>query len=268
MRLGFPFWRLIRDPRDLFSYFVVRCMGSPKLVTITWLAEGIKKSFPYLLVHPPILNGKCVVLTTGDNSEIEIFREFFMDRVVDLEVVPFEPDYVVDCGAHTGMFTLLASMYFPNSAFTLFEPNRKNLDILKKMLAINRLKVSLYPAAVSTKDGTAFFVSNMSYDGHIVEKTDGSSIDTVEVKCVDLKKYIRENLQGNLLLKLDIEGHEIDVIPDIIGSLPTCTAIFFETHNGEHAWRQISDVLRSEGFEVHQTRWREPFADGYAVRIH
>src|SRR3989304_10457192 len=42
-----------------------------------------------------------------------------------------EKQNIIDCGAHIGIFTMLASYYFPEHKIHAFEPNTESFNLLK-----------------------------------------------------------------------------------------------------------------------------------------
>ena len=53
-------------------------------------------------------------------------------RVRELSGSGFEPEIIVDVGAHIGTFTALAAKYFPRAKIYSFEPLRQHYDVLVK----------------------------------------------------------------------------------------------------------------------------------------
>jgi hypothetical protein len=50
-----------------------------------------------------------------------IFDEIVRDNNYDLDLVPFQPDQIFDCGGHIGMFTLLARSRYPAMPVAIFD---------------------------------------------------------------------------------------------------------------------------------------------------
>lgn len=259
------FLPLIRDPRDLIAYAILRVVKSRNLMSLGLLRRTIKSCFPQVVIRPAPLPGLRLALSTRDSSQVTILHEILVQGVYDLTCVPFYPDHVIDCGAHVGLFSLLAFQRFPKSRFTLFEPSPNNFALLQRTLALNGLNFTVIAAAVSDYEGSARLSAGPSYAHRLLTENEATT-DSVSVRCVDLGQYISSSVSGNLLLKMDIEGHERTVLPAVAGRLPRRTAIFFETHAGEHGWKEAEACLTREGFAVQRTRFREPYADGFALR--
>lgn len=225
-----------------------------------------RKVFPSLRVRPRALRGGAVDLNTADLGQLVSYEEIMVDGGYDLSLVPFAPAAVVDCGAHVGLFTLLAAVTFPDAKFTAFEPSPENLQWLRRNLQINQLECDLRAAAVGIQDGIAEFKLGDSNAGCIQTGTVSDSANRIQVAVTDLRRVLHEMKPGSLLLKLDIEGEERTVLPAIMPVLPANCAVFFETHDGEEGWQQAVATLGSAGFVVRCLRARSPFYDGYALR--
>lgn len=69
-----------------------------------------------------------------------------------------------------------------------------------------------------------------------------------------------------MLLKVDIEGAELDFFPSIINKLPSNCAIFLETHDGWNSLAAIKKKFIEEGFYFEVIRERSQFIDSFAQR--
>jgi FkbM family methyltransferase len=218
------------------------------------------------------MEGYEVAVNPSDSGHTCIVAEFFAAPVAcDLSLIEFDPQAVIDCGAHIGVFTLLARRRFPSAAVTAFEPNPDNVEWLRENLRRNGLSgVDVIAAAVSTTASrSAFlFTPNQSEGGRLVERGDrlaGAGAAT-EVTVIDLPAFVRQLAPASLMLKLDIEGEEERLIPALLPTLPRSCAMFFETHRGAEGWDSVRGALVANGFSVRLLRQRDVFYDGFAVR--
>lgn len=171
--------------------------------------------------------GQRISLDLTRLEELMIFEEIFVDRIYPVEKVPFTPDVVIDCGAFRGMFSLLARARFPAARLVAFEPEPYNFSRLTHNLALNAAGVEAIPAAVGTTEGTVSF-SGSGFGGHM---TDAGAAGAISVRLVSLANLLRRLQPQRLLLKLDVEGAEREILPDILPLLPPSTLIFLETHH-------------------------------------
>jgi hypothetical protein len=70
------------------------------------------------------------------------------------------------------------------------------------------------------------------------------------VRVVDLPAMLSQRRPERLLLKLDVEGEEIRIIPALFGVMPLKAAAFFETHHGEAGWDWAKQQFTDHGFVV------------------
>jgi FkbM family methyltransferase len=148
-------------------------------------------------------------------------------------------DIAIDCGANVG----LVSRYLARGGATVyaFEPNPHAFAVLKKNCAsIENIKP--IAAAVGMNDSTErLYLHEQAGEGQ-VEFSQGSSMirsktnvnpDTfIEVQTIDLAGFIKNLGHKIRVLKMDIEGYEVDVIPHLItsGAIDHVDHVFVETH--------------------------------------
>jgi FkbM family methyltransferase len=220
-----------------------------------------------LSLRPRRLGGDRLVIDPTDRGHTCVVEELFVPPVAyDLALVTFEPGAILDCGAHIGVFSLLAHRRFPSATLVAFEPNPANDPYLRENLRSNGVPAEIIAAAVSTMDGRAAFriEPGRSESGRLVGPSAG---DAGEVILIDLPAFVRRLAPKSLCLKMDIEGEEERVLPALLPVLPGTCAIYFETHRGVEGWHAIRTALVEGGFDVRLIKQREVFCDGFAVRL-
>jgi FkbM family methyltransferase len=266
---------LAYSPLDWLSFAVLG--GAPR-GRLSFLTRHL---FPEVVVRPALLGGLKMALSPVDPSHIAIFDEFFFDKDYDLGLIPFTPDQIFDCGGHIGMFSLLARGRYPMAHLIIFEPNQNNMEWIRRQARLNALNIEAVQAAVSVHEGEALFQDRVSYSGHLVDEATsgvpenkdwksevlGEPRDRYAVRVIDLAAMLSQRRPERLLLKLDIEGEEIRVIPTLFDVLPRETAVFFETHHGQAYWDWASQQFREHGFVVERQRaLGDYFINGFALR--
>jgi FkbM family methyltransferase len=219
--------------------------------------------FPRCVAKIKAFNGLKVELDPTDLSQLVVAEEVLVEGIYDLNVVPFKPDIIVDCGAHIGLFSMLAASRFTNSKLVAFEPDPINYGFLERHILINGLSVEATQAAVSIADGKERFKAG---DGCGSALTDATNGNTVTVTTVNLEAYIASLACARLVLKMDVEGAEEKIIPNIADKLPAQCVLFLETHAGDESWKRCARLLEAQGFVVEITRRRDLYTDGTAVR--
>ncbi len=106
----------------------------------------------------------------------------------------------VDVGANVGGYSLRAAAF--DMKVYAFEPNPDNLTLLRRNIEINKLPVEVLPYALGSKAAKARLAPNGGVS-RIVEK------EGVEV---DMRTLDSFDLPAADLLKIDVEGFELEVI--------------------------------------------------------
>jgi tRNA G46 methylase TrmB len=122
------------------------------------LKDGFQESKKYNLVSelPDIYISKRTEQIGATWKEGHVWDKALIEKFYS--VLKDQNDFfvVLDIGAQTGSFTLLAK-YFPNSKWYAFEPINEAVDELKANLILNDIKnVSVYRACISNYSGESY----------------------------------------------------------------------------------------------------------------
>ncbi|MEQ8972135.1 MAG: FkbM family methyltransferase [Coleofasciculus sp. C1-SOL-03] len=259
------FTKIAAYPMDLLKLAILGFSRGHPFSSSDLISKFGRQLFPQIVIRPNLMKGLQIELNPSDLGHLISFQEIVLERCYKLELVPFKPEKVIDCGAHIGLFSLLASRAYPEAKIIAFEPNPDNAKFIQRQLQLNTLNVSLVEAAVSSQEGEAWFQSNYSNTG-CLQTEESKNSDSYRVKIIDLPHFLKQLQLESLLLKVDIEGEEAQLIPALIPHLPQRCAIFFESHNGEDGWKQLSQCLTNAGFHVQQLRCSYPYVDGFTLR--
>lgn len=142
-------------------------------------------------------------------SEGEIAPYAQMLHDLDEDVIPMGPDLeqwtIVDCGANVGLFSLFLRRA---NRIIAIEPNPSTNKRLARNFEFNGLNGTVIEAAVSSLDGTA----KMNF-GRVPSVLAQIGSSGSEVRCLSLDSILeRQGVNSVDLLKLDVEGHEIEAL--------------------------------------------------------
>jgi FkbM family methyltransferase len=136
---------------------------------------------------------------------------------------------VLDCGAHVGLVSLWARRRWPAARVTAFEADPDIAEMLRDNLQRNGAgDVDIVAAAVWTQEGTVTFRAPGSDAGAIDLVAADTAGSRREVRSVRLRDWLTERID---LLKLDIEGAELDVLEDSADRLSNVENIHLEVHD-------------------------------------
>jgi FkbM family methyltransferase len=162
-------------------------------------------------------------------GDIFTLGEIFFDREYDIvSAVPPNP-VVVDCGANVGLSPIWFLASFPGASVHAIEPEPENFRLLTMNVG-SRNDVIVTQAAVTQESGTVALSVAEHGAMHSV-KDRGVGARTITVPAVNLGDYCRQKgLDRVDLLKLDIEGSELDVLESLGDVLSRVRIVVGELH--------------------------------------
>lgn len=167
-------------------------------------------------------------------SFLSQFREIFLDGIYRFEATEPAP-VIYDVGANIGMGTLYLKQLFPTARIVALEADPRIAAVLDGNVRRNELgNVTVMAKAAWINDQGVSFA---------IEGADGGSIvaagESVTVPSIRLAALLEQESCEIDLLKMDIEGAESQVVPDLAGVLHKVRNIFVEYH----AWNNQGQTL-------------------------
>lgn len=141
---------------------------------------------------------------------------------------------VVDVGANTGYYTLLAARAVGVSGKVYsFEPESKNNDLLRRNIATNGYRnVTVVPKVVLDRGGPAsFYLSTGHGGGHSVVENRGAN-KVINVEAITLDDFFDQQQARVDVAKIDAEGAEERVLNGMAGVIARSPSmvLFTEFH--------------------------------------
>jgi FkbM family methyltransferase len=153
---------------------------------------------------------------------------------------------VVDVGAHVGYYSLLASVLVGESGSVhAFEPDRRNARFLRRHVRMNRRSnVTVVEVAVADRTGISEFrTAGGSGTGRLDAGGDR------QVPTIRLDDYCSDRGIAPDVLKIDVEGAEVEVLAGAAAVLSSGPVLFLSTHGRERYARSV-DLLGELGYRV------------------
>lgn len=177
--------------------------------------------------------------------------------------------FFVDVGANFGWYTCLFGKISGKSGqLVAFEPDTKNLSLLNSNIKLNEIEnVKIIEAAVGEKTGTSYlrFAPDSNPGMHSLVQLPHTTLDPSgrEISIVTLDDALKPFAGRISLLKIDIEGFEIDAFLGATETLSRCEKILVE-YSPEFlrsAGRNPSDlinILQDNDFEIFSLQNGQP----------
>jgi FkbM family methyltransferase len=122
---------------------------------------------------------------------------------------------IIDIGANTGVYSLVAGAVNPQARIISFEPLPENFARLKANVRINNFNIEPQQIAIGDKNGeVTFYVSGVLDSSLNSNHRSGTKEITVQSKTLD--SFISENGIVPDLVKIDVERFEPEVITGFI----------------------------------------------------
>lgn len=206
---------------------LIRLFSKDKLIKLSFRPESNAKPVT-IFIRKDHFNSDFLSL-----SELALFNCYKLP-------VKFNPDIIIDGGGNTGLFTLICSVIYPSQKVLLFEPVKANLDLINRHLLNNNNRCEVFEGLLSLKtEEVPFYIRNANNSSLDPSLPYSSSIN---IKSFSLPEVLNRYDFDNCLVKLDIEGAEMQVIPDLLEK--------FQDKNfyivGElHDWSYNLEILRA-----------------------
>jgi FkbM family methyltransferase len=169
---------------------------------------------------------------------------------------------IVDIGAFDGKTSLKLSKAFPLCKIFAFEPNPEAYSIAANNCA-GRANITLNNIAISDKNGSASLNVTSNKVSSSLNTINKAEIDTTQKEefavksesSVETKTLDSFSFENILLLKIDTQGHEMNVLEGAKNTLKQISFILVEMNNhsiysGSSKYFDIDNWLRSNNFQL------------------
>ena len=182
------------------------------------------------------------------------FKEIFVDEIYCFETIDNPTPVIFDCGANIGVGCLYFKKLYPKSRVIAFEADPNIAMHLRNNMQNNKMQdVAIIAKAVWTDDKGISFMSDGADGGSVLVETQDSSFSSQFIDSIRLKDWLDKE-EKIYLLKIDIEGAELQIIEDCQHSLSHIDHIFLEFHAlGENvqSLSKILDILEQNNFRYY-----------------
>ncbi|MEJ7627565.1 MAG: FkbM family methyltransferase [Ferruginibacter sp.] len=260
--------------------FALKYFKNNRFIDLFYFRKAIEiaHTSPFRIIIPPFKKQEIVEIQLphfgnvklnfhlNDYFQMAICEEFIKYKIYNLGLIGFLPDHSIDCGAYQGYFSFLIAEKYPECKKICIEPHPENYkSLLSGIINNNIQKVTTFNKALSTIKGKIsleLWGSNMAKLYSIKSSTNEVSVETIDL--YEFLNVIKAN--ESLVIKVDIEGGELDFFPACIDKLPAKCAVYLETHDAWRSLKGIEQKFVESGFSFSILRDRGLYIDSYAVR--
>lgn len=210
-----------------------------------------------LYIAPIHLNHKLAIYTKG-----RLLRNMEEHILCAVDYIYLHSDYssediIVDAGVYNGSTVSLFARSFPENKIFGFEPNPVKYETSKRRFE-NNSNVLIENKAIGEEDGEAEFhlasTDSASSLNPIAEGQRIQEMKSIPVQTVNLNSYFPKTKYA-LILKLDIEGFELNVLQSSSSFLSRTKYVITEMNNNEYhtggsKYYQVDELLRKSGFKL------------------
>ena len=187
---------------------------------------------------------------------------------------------IVDVGANRGQFTLLMAGLYPDANILAFEPLaapfRKLVDVTADLPSVRAFNSAIGCARttmsmnVSKRDDSSSLLPISDMQEEIFPNTGRARVD--EVRVAPLADFLIDvDLKPPALLKIDVQGFELEVLKGSADCLELFDAVYVEAsfvqlYNGQPFASDIIDFLHQRQFKLRGIYNLAHMSDGRAVQ--
>lgn len=186
------------------------------------------------------------IFIPDSSSFLSSFKPIFVDKIYKFNPIQKKP-VILDIGANIGLSTIYFSKVYKDANIIAYEADPVIFSYLKKNCSHLSNMPTLKNKAVWSEDSSLYFKSTGDDAGKIVSKKDH---DTLEVESENISDILTRHDKIDML-KIDIEGAEIEVMIAASEHLRRVKSLFVEYHSicsQDQRLEELLEVLAKVGF--------------------
>lgn len=161
---------------------------------------------------------------------------------------------IIDVGANTGVYSLIAKTINPQSQVVAFEPVNRVFAKLKENIALNKYDIQAVEKALSDSDGQAVIYDQPTehiYSVTVSKDLTPTGTETIEtsIDIARLDTFIEQHqLPAIDLMKIDVETHEAEVLEGMGKYLETMRPTMLIEILTDEVGQRVEKILEGKGY--------------------
>ncbi|MEO8044792.1 MAG: FkbM family methyltransferase [Spartobacteria bacterium] len=169
----------------------------------------------------------------------------------------FRPSVIIDAGAATGHFAVLAATLFPSSTVYAFEPSERQRVLLARNARLNGVRnLEIQPFGLWNRaDQLAFRTNGAESSFESVSRFRGQLpfLETAPVQSLDA--WLREKkISGVDFIKMDAEGAELEILEGaeetLKGIHPRLLIQAYHLRDGARTFERCAEMLAAQNYLI------------------
>lgn len=208
----------------------------------------------------------------GRNLEARIRRAFqagdtrsLQEQVVEQAGMldsTLPPELIVDGGGNIGLFTLNAAQLNPAARLVVCEPVPHNIAHIHRHLALNRMTAAVRPVCLGGSRRRITFYTRDADQGSFDPTQPYHG--TLEVEVLTLDDILQGAKETRILIKLDIEGMELETLHSFVRPDPRQITVVGELHGHQAHHEELSGIFARAGWSCRYLNPDQPSSTFYA----
>lgn len=192
-----------------------------------------------------------------EQDRLQLQRNSVFNCFKRLADAGYSPDYIIDVGAHIGTWSIEINKIFSLAKIIAIEPLPGKINELEKNLG--KMPVSIYNVLLGPENKQAVEFYSLGTGSsvfkeltHFSTRAQKISVDMLALDYI----IVKENAHENILLKIDVQGFEIEVLKGATKTLEgvdfVCMEISFLNYNeGAPLAHEVIPYMKSIGFVIY-----------------
>lgn len=198
-------------------------------------------------------------------QDIFVLGEILFERQYHVRSKVTASPFIVDAGANVGIAALWLLGRYPGFSLHAFEPERENFDLLEKNLACIPGTLA-FKSALGAETGSIDLKIAEFGAMHSLKEGFNEGAMTERVPLITLADHLEAHGIDRIdLLKLDVEGAEMEVLSGLGERIKDVAVIIGEMHESVIDESTFYGFLKEAGFEI---VWRGNFSESETERVH
>ena len=193
----------------------------------------------------------CRVYYRARTSDLTAYYQVFYQEQYSLCLPRISTGGIIDAGANVGYATIYFHLKCPKSVILAVEPDLDNFKLLKKNLQKCSPSVQALNCAVWSRETVLYQNPDFVGLGNEWARSfqDSAGSDTTPIKAVTIDHLIRKAGSGGVdLVKIDIEGGEVELLSGDCGWINNVQGVAIELH-GSDARAAFERVFKDASWE-------------------